>query len=55
MEFNDYKTKIKVIKSQGGQYWTNIVGSLLVEAATKLGPEEANRLIDECKLEKNGW
>jgi hypothetical protein len=53
--FEGAKTKIKVTRAHGGQYWTNIVGSILRQVANELGKDEANRLIRECKLEKDGW
>lgn len=55
MEFQEYKTEIKVTRAKGGQCWTNIVGSLLCQASEELGNGEANRLIRECRLEKDGW
>ena len=55
MKYQEYKTKIKVTRSQGGSYWTNIFGSLLRQVDEELGMDEANRLIRECHLEKDGW
>ncbi len=53
--FSTYKADIKVAKARGGQYWTNIVGCILKEAADDLGDAEANHLIRECGLIKDGW
>lgn len=55
MKFEQYKTKIKVTRAKGGGYWSNIVASLLKQCANELGTDEANRLIRECGLEKDGW
>ena len=53
--FEDFKGRILSTKARGGQYWTNIEGCELRIAADKLGRDEANRLIRECRLEKDGW
>ena len=53
--YEEAKTKIKVTRAQGGQYWTNIVGLILSHVAQELGDDKANQLIRECHLEKDGW
>ncbi len=55
MNYQECKTRIEVTRSRGGSYWNNIVGSILRQAADELGKDEANRLIRECHLEKDGW
>ena len=53
--FREYKEEIEDTRRRGGEYWTNIVTSLLRQVDTELGKDETNRLIRECKLEKDGW
>ena len=53
--FEDFRAEINATRARGGQYWTNIVGCTLRIADEKLGKDEANRLIRECYLEKDGW
>lgn len=55
ISFEEAKTQITTVKRHGGTYWTNIVASILKQAANRLGKDEANRLIRECHLEKDGW
>ena len=55
MTYEEAKAQINVTRAQGGQYWTNIVASILKQVAMDLGDAEANRLIRECHLEKHGW
>ena len=53
--FGEYKTEINATRARGGQYWTNIVASLLTQADFDIGKAETNRLIQECELAKYGW
>lgn len=53
--YQDYKNEIINTRARGGEYWTNLVGLELKIAAETLGKDEANRLIRECKLGKDGW
>lgn len=53
--FKEYKEEINDTRRRGGEYWTNIVASLLKQADIELGQTEANRLIRECNLKKYGW
>lgn len=55
MNFIDYRAEINATRTRGGQYWTNIVASLLKRADAELGQDETNRLIRECNLVKYGW
>jgi len=53
--FEDFKAEINSTRARGGQYWTNIVGCTLRIADERLGKDEANRLIREYRLGKDGW
>lgn len=53
--FKEYKKEISDTRCRSGQYWTNIVASLLKQADAEIGRAEGNRLIRECNLEKHGW
>jgi len=55
MNYQQAKTKIKIVRAKGGTYWTNIVGCILRQVAEDLGCNKANQLIRECNLEKDGW
>ena len=55
MEYRQYKLEINTTRRKGGQYWSNIVACYLKDAAITLGKDEANRLIRECGLLKEGW
>jgi len=55
MDYEAYKVEINVIRQRGGGYWTNIIASLLRQAAAEIGKDETNRLIKECNLTKYGW
>lgn len=53
--FKDAKDQINFYRRTGGPHWENIVASILKQVAEESGNEMANRLIEECHLEKNGW
>lgn len=53
--YKEAKDQINFYKRTRGACWNNIVASILGEVAEELGKDEANRLIRECHLEKDGW
>ncbi|KKN76927.1 hypothetical protein LCGC14_0365790 [marine sediment metagenome] len=53
--FKEYKGRINDTRRRGGQYWTNLVASLLRQADAEIGKDETNKLIRECNLSKYGW
>jgi len=55
LKYQDFKDEIINTRARGGQYWENIVSCKLRIADKELGKDEANRLIRECKLNKDGW
>lgn len=49
------KKKIEYELDKGGQYSHNIIGIVLGQVADVFSKSAANRLIEECGLDKKGW
>ncbi len=53
--YQEYKDEIIATRARGDQSWADLVSFKLRMADRNLGKDEANRLIRECHLEKDGW
>lgn len=52
---DDYKRDIKQALRHDNGYSTQVIQYALIAVDKEFGVEAANKLIDECKLQKYGW